>query len=63
MTRRLFLGRSAACTSSVLLTSKVEPALGLAVHELLADFELTMGLAGCRSVAEISPESLVRAGG
>jgi lactate 2-monooxygenase len=34
------------------------------VRELLtnwiADFELTMGLAGCRSVAEITPEALVR---
>ncbi|HEX8690914.1 MAG TPA: lactate 2-monooxygenase [Longimicrobium sp.] len=27
----------------------------------IADFELTMGLAGCRSVAEIGPEALVRA--
>jgi lactate 2-monooxygenase len=32
------------------------------IRNLLADFELTMGLAGCRSVAEITPESLVRAG-
>jgi lactate 2-monooxygenase len=28
-----------------------------------ADFDLTMGLAGCRSVGEIGPESLVRADG
>lgn len=27
----------------------------------IADFELTMGLAGCRSVAEITPEALIRA--
>ena len=27
----------------------------------LADFDLTMGLAGCRSIAEIGPECLVRA--
>jgi len=27
-----------------------------------ADFDLTMGLSGCRSVAEIGPESLVSAG-
>ena len=33
------------------------------VRNLLADFELTMGLAGCRSLAEITPESLVRARG
>jgi lactate 2-monooxygenase len=33
------------------------------VRNLLADFELTMGLAGCRSLAEITPESIVRARG
>ena len=33
------------------------------VENLQADFDLTMGLAGCRSVAEIGPETLVRAGG
>src|SRR5947209_7248603 len=46
-------------------------ALGIAgragVRELLlnlqADFDLTMGLAGCRSVAEIGPEALVAAPG
>ncbi len=32
------------------------------IRNLLADFELTMGLAGCRSLAEITRESLVRAG-
>jgi lactate 2-monooxygenase len=26
----------------------------------MADFDLTMGLAGCRSIAEIGPECLVR---
>lgn len=30
------------------------------IRNLLADFELTMGLAGCRSVAEITREALVR---
>jgi lactate 2-monooxygenase len=46
-------------------------ALGIAgragVRELLlnlaADFDLTMGLAGCRSVADIGPESIVPAPG
>lgn len=33
------------------------------IRNLLADFELTMGLAGCRSLAEITPESVVRARG
>ena len=32
------------------------------IRNLLADFELTMGLSGCRSLAGITPESLVRAG-
>jgi isopentenyl diphosphate isomerase/L-lactate dehydrogenase-like FMN-dependent dehydrogenase len=31
------------------------------VANFLADFDLTMGLAGCRSVSEISPETLVPA--
>ena len=31
------------------------------IENFQADFDLTMGLAGCRSVAEIGPESLVRA--
>ena len=30
---------------------------------LAADFDLTMGLAGCRSVAEIGPDALVEAPG
>lgn len=30
------------------------------VRNLIADFDLTMGLAGCRSVAEIGPEALTR---
>ena len=46
-------------------------ALGIAGREgvrdlllnLAADFDLTMGLAGCRSVAEIGPDALVRAPG
>jgi lactate 2-monooxygenase len=33
------------------------------IRNLLADFELTMGLAGCRSLAEITSESIVRARG
>lgn len=33
------------------------------VRNLMADFELTMGLAGCRSLSEITPESIVRARG
>jgi lactate 2-monooxygenase len=32
--------------------------VGEVIRNLLADFELTMGLAGCRSLAEITRESL-----
>jgi lactate 2-monooxygenase len=32
------------------------------LQNYMADFDLTMGLAGCRSVAEIGPNCLVRAG-
>ncbi|HEY0017780.1 MAG TPA: alpha-hydroxy-acid oxidizing protein [Longimicrobium sp.] len=32
------------------------------IRNLLADFELTMGLAGCRSLAEVTRESLARGG-
>ena len=31
------------------------------IRNFLADFQLTMGLAGCTSVAEITPETLTRA--
>jgi lactate 2-monooxygenase len=30
------------------------------IENFLADFDLTMGLAGCRSVADIGPEALLR---
>jgi len=31
------------------------------IENFQADFDLTMGLSGCRSVAEIGPDSLVAA--
>ena len=31
------------------------------IENFVADFDLTMGLAGCSSVSEIGPEALVRA--
>jgi lactate 2-monooxygenase len=36
--------------------------VGEVIRNLLAEFELTMGLAGCRSLAEITRESIVRSG-
>jgi lactate 2-monooxygenase len=30
------------------------------IHNILADFELTMALAGCKSISEINPETLSR---
>jgi lactate 2-monooxygenase len=40
-----------------------EDGVGEVIENFMADFDLTMGLAGCRSVAEIGPEALARAGG
>ena len=31
------------------------------IHNFQADFDLTMGLAGCRTIADITPDALVRA--
>jgi lactate 2-monooxygenase len=31
------------------------------IQNYMADFDLTMGLAGCRSTAEIGPDSLAKA--
>jgi lactate 2-monooxygenase len=61
--RALALGASA-----VLLGRPYVYGLGIAgedgvaevIENFLADFDLTMGLAGCRSVAEIGPEALAR---
>jgi isopentenyl diphosphate isomerase/L-lactate dehydrogenase-like FMN-dependent dehydrogenase len=63
MFRALALGASA-----VLLGRPYVYGLGIAgeegvaevIENFLADFDLTMGLAGCRSVAEIGPEALQR---
>jgi lactate 2-monooxygenase len=33
------------------------------IENLAADFDLTMGLSGCRSVAEIGPDAVVTAPG
>jgi lactate 2-monooxygenase len=32
------------------------------IQNFLADFDLTMGLAGCRSIAEIGPGAITPAG-
>ena len=43
--------------------SRAAPACGDLLLNLAADFDLTMGLAGCRSVAEIGPDALAPAPG
>ena len=39
-----------------------EDGVGEVLDNLMADFDLTMGLAGCRTVAEIGREALARPG-
>ncbi len=42
------------------LSGAVEAGVREVVRNLMADFELTLGLAGCASVSEISRESVTR---
>jgi lactate 2-monooxygenase len=64
--KALALGARAVCIGRPYvygLALAGEEGVAEVVRNLLADFELTMGLAGCRSLAEITGESLVRARG
>jgi lactate 2-monooxygenase len=59
--RALALGARAVCLGRPYvygLALAAEDGVGEVIRNLLADFELTMGLAGCRSIAEITRESL-----
>ncbi|HEX5726153.1 MAG TPA: lactate 2-monooxygenase [Longimicrobiaceae bacterium] len=63
--RALALGARAVCVGRpyvYALALAGERGVLALLRNLMADFELTMGLAGCRSVDEITRESLVRAG-
>jgi lactate 2-monooxygenase len=63
--RALALGARAVCVGRpyvYALALAGEAGVREYLRNLLADFELTMGLAGCRAIDEISRESLVRGG-
>jgi lactate 2-monooxygenase len=66
MFKALALGASAVCIGRPYLWGLAaggESGVREVIRNFLADFDLTMGLAGCRSVAEIRAETLVRAPG
>jgi lactate 2-monooxygenase len=66
MFKALALGAAAVCIGRPYLWGLAvagEPGVREVIRNLIADFDLTMGLAGCRSVAEIGPETLVLAPG
>ncbi|MFQ5917470.1 MAG: lactate 2-monooxygenase [Candidatus Binatia bacterium] len=61
--KALALGAKAACIGRPFvygLAVAGQAGVQEVVRNMTADFELTMGLAGCTSVAEITPETIVR---
>ncbi len=63
MFKALALGAKAVCVGRPYvygLTIAGEAGVGEVIQNLLTDFDLTMGLAGCRTIAEINSETLVR---
>src|SRR4051794_2956072 len=66
MFKALALGATAVCIGRPYLWGLAvagEAGVREVIRNLVADFDLTMGLAGCRSVAEIGPDALVRSPG
>jgi lactate 2-monooxygenase len=66
MFKALALGAAAICIGRPYLWGLAvagESGVREVLRNFIADFDLTMGLAGCRSVAEIGPETLVPAPG
>jgi L-lactate dehydrogenase (cytochrome) len=64
--KALALGASAVCIGRPYvygLALAGEAGVREVIQNLAAEFDLTMGLAGCASVAEIAADALVRAGG
>jgi lactate 2-monooxygenase len=62
--KALALGATAACMGRPYLWGLAvagESGVREVIRNFVADFDLTMGLAGCRSVAEIGPDALVPA--
>jgi lactate 2-monooxygenase len=61
--KALALGAAAVCIGRPYLWGLAvagEAGVREVIRNLIADFDLTMGLAGCRSIAEVGPETLVR---
>jgi lactate 2-monooxygenase len=66
MFKALGLGATAVCIGRPYLWGLAvagEAGAREVIRNFVADFDLTMGLAGCRSVAEIGPDGLVRSPG
>ncbi len=66
MFKAVALGATAVCIGRPYLWGLAvagEAGVREVLANFIADFDLTMGLAGCRSVAEIGPEALVEAPG
>jgi lactate 2-monooxygenase len=66
MFKALALGAAAVCIGRPYLWGLAvggESGVREVIRNFIADFDLTMGLAGCRSVAEIGPEALAPAPG
>jgi lactate 2-monooxygenase len=66
MFKALGLGATAVCIGRPFLWGLAvagEAGAREVIRNFVADFDLTMGLAGCRSVAEIGPDGLVRSPG
>jgi lactate 2-monooxygenase len=64
MFKALALGATAVCIGRPYLWGLAvagEAGVRDVIRNFVADFDLTMGLAGCRSVKEIGPDTLVRA--
>ena len=60
--KALALGAKAVCIGRPYvygLTIAGEQGVAEVMQNLIADFELTMGLAGCKNISEITPETLV----
>ena len=63
MFKALALGASAVCIGRPYLWGLAvggEAGVREVIRNYVADFDLTMGLAGCRSIEEIGPETLIR---
>jgi lactate 2-monooxygenase len=64
MFKAVALGATAVCIGRPYLWGLAvagEAGVREVLSNFAADFDLTMGLAGCRSVSEIGPDSLIRA--